>query len=235
MKSFVGVLLLVGTAAAQPVAQPQPQPQSQPQPQPQPQVQPQPQPLPPVVPGAQQAPWYRFTLVDGRVIDVQIVGGDNANYHVRTGGALYSIPRAQVAQSIPLAQPMVYAPPPPPVAQPVSEDKEKDRIGRKAGWFYFGSAYVLTAAIALAKRDNDSDASAGLIPIIGPVIWAGVNDDDDFFEDGWDWLAGFDMLIQGAGVYLILTGGDNKTNTNAVTLSPLSRQGAHGVVLSGSF
>ena len=67
------------------------------------------------------------------------------------------------------------------------------------------------------------------------MLWAGVNDEDDLFEDGWDWLAGFDSLIQVTGVYFILTGSGSRKTTNAVTLSPLSRRGMHGVVLSGSF
>ncbi len=238
----------------QPPPQPQPQPQPHPQPQPPPPPQPQPSPSPPPLPAGQgqASAWYRFTLNDGRVIDVQIVGGDAANYHVNVGGAVYSVPRASVVSSMPLAQPTTqpgtyapqpsaqqpgaYGPPPvPPVAQPINEDRGNflDRNRRAAGWVYLGLGYFIVAPIALARRDNDSSASAGLIPVVGPLIWTLSNDDDDAFEDGWDWLAGTDCLIQTFGIYLVLTGGQQKKN--AVTLSPMRGRGTHGLAVSGSF
>ncbi len=196
---------------------------------------PQPQPQP-----SAAAPWYRFTLVDGRVLDVQIVGGDAASYHIQTGGAVYSIPRANVASSIALAAPTAYAPPPtayaPPPAAPADDRNFIQRNRRAAGWMYLGSMYLLTAGIALARTDNDSDAKTGLIPVVGPMIWAGINDEDKLFEDGWDWLAAGDTLMQGLGVYLILTGGDQGgPGQPQYTLAPLARNGAHGVSLSGRF
>jgi hypothetical protein len=61
---------------------------------------------------------------------------------------------------------------------------------------YFGLGYLAIAPFALARRDNDGQAAAGLIPVVGPLLWTIPNDDDDAFEDGWDWLAGLDTAIQ---------------------------------------
>ena len=83
--------------------------------------------------------------------------------------------------------------------------------------------------------DNDSSASAGLIPVFGPLLWTMANDEDDPFEDGWDWLALGDTLIQGTGLYLIITGGKNSSAQKSVRLTPLSGRGQHGFALSGSF
>jgi hypothetical protein len=70
--------------------------------------------------------------------------------------------------------------------------------------------------------------------VVGPPIWTMSHDEDDPFEDGWDWLAATDTLIQGFGVYLILKGG-SAPRGNQVTVSPLGRHGAHGLAISGSF
>jgi hypothetical protein len=260
---LVAVLAMQTRAEAQqpqPQQQPQSQPQQQPQPQSQPQQQPQSQPQPPQQPQSQpqqqqhqQAqqqpqqqqqqpqqppPFYRFTLNDGRVIDVQIVGGDATNYHVQTGGAVYSVPRASVVSSVALAQPVVYAAPPPPeMAQPVGDKPDwLSRNRRTAGWVYFAMGYFIVAPIALAKMDNDDDASSGLIPVVGPLIWTMNNDSDDAFEDGWDWLAATDTLIQGLGIYLVITGGkDSSGNTKTVRLTPMTGRGTHGFAIGGSF
>jgi hypothetical protein len=228
VKRLVGAGALIAILATSVAAQPQPQPAPPPQPQPQPQ-----QPAAP-------PQWYRFTLVDGRVLDVQIVGGDAASYHIQTGGQVYSIPRANVASSIALAAPTAYAPPPtayaPPAPMMPSDDRNFiQRNRRAAGWAYLGSMYLLTAGIALARRDSDSDATTGLIPVVGPMIWAGINDEDKLMEDGWDWLAATDTLMQGIGVYLILTGDQDEPGQPKYTLAPLARNGAHGLSFSGRF
>ena len=227
--TVIAVCMMSSTALAQ---QPQPQPQPQPQ--------------------AQQAPWYRFTLNDGRVIDVQVVGGDATSYHILQTGQLYSIPKANVVGSIalpngpqaaqPQPQPMYapqpqpqyapqYAPPPPP--PPAREDNFLDRNPRAAGWFYFGSFYLVTVMVALAKRDEDRTANAGLIPVAGPLIWALSEDQDDAFEDGWDWLAATDGLIQAAGLYLILS--PRTSSSNQVTLTPTTRRDYGGIAIMGTF
>lgn len=236
------MLALITSASAQPSTTPPAAPTTPPSTT----TTPTPVPSPPPLPAGQgqTSGWYRFTLNDGRVIDVQLVGGDAANYHVMTGGAVYSVPRASVVSSLPLAppaaqpvaQPVAYPPPPPPVAQPIDENRGNflDRNPRAAGWVYLGMGYFIVAPIALARRDNDSTAAAGLIPIVGPLIWTIGEDEDDAFEDGWDWLAGLDCLIQAGGLYLVLTGGSSKKKQQ-VTLSPMAGRGSHGVAISGSF
>ena len=205
-----GIASAVLAVSAAAVAQPGPQPQPQPQ------------------------PWYRMTLNDGRVVDVQVVGGDATSYHVQMSGAVYSLPRANVVSSIALVP--ASAPPPPPVAQPIRDDKDPlARNPRVAGWVWFGAAYLITVPIALARSDNDSSANAGLIPVVGPLIWTLSGDDNDAFEDGWDWLAAADGLIQGLGLYLIISGGKDSSTQQTVRLVPVSGRGQHGFAIGGTF
>ena len=209
-------------------------------------AQPQPQPQP------AQAPWYRLTLDDGRVVDVQIVGNDAASFHVLMNGATYSLPRTKIVGSVALQPaapppaavppPNAYAPqpyaapPPPPPAAPVSESNDIfSKRRRAAGFAYFGAAYFITAPIALARMDNDNSAKLGLIPVVGPLAWSLAEDEDDAFEDGWDWLGALDTMVQGLGVYLILTGGDGSTKQQTVRLVPMSGRGQHGFAIGGSF
>lgn len=264
--AVVALLAMASTVRAQspgalPPAQPQPQPPAQPQPapvaqppaqgqspaQPQPAqpAQPQPaqpaQPPPAPVPHA-QAPWYRLTLNDGRVVDVQIVGGDATNYHVVMAGTVYSLPRANVVSSVALV-PVVYTPqapaappPPPPPAQVVDDNKDPfDGKPRTVGGLYFGVSYLTTVAIALAKRDDDPDAVGGLVPVVGPLLWTLTNDDNDAFEDGWDWLAALDTLMQGMGLYLMVTGTELRGNKKTVRLHPMTGRNQHGFAISGAF
>jgi hypothetical protein len=206
------------------------------------------QPPPYGQPAPQQAPWFRLTLDDGRVIDVQIVGNDAANFHVQQNGAVYALPRAKIVSSVALsapapaytpppapayAPPPVYAPPPPPPAVPLDEKKDwAERNPRAAGWAYFGSAYVLTACIALARQDNDSTAWTGLIPVVGPMAWTVSDDEDDLFEDGWDWLALGDSLIQAGGLIMVMS---SSKKSGGVALTPVSRRSFHGLALGGTF
>ena len=215
---------MIATTSFASAQQAQPQPQPQPQWQSPPPAQPQPAPQ-------QHGAWYRFTLNDGRVIDVQIVGGDATSYHVMTGGALYSIPRANVLSSVALQPAVMYTPPPPP---PAPEPARKPGNKRMGGIATFGVWYGLTAMIAAARDDNDSSARAGFVPVIGPILWTVSNDEDDFLEDGWDWLAVTDTLVQGIGVYWIITGGQDSSSTK-VSLTPVTRRNFHGFAVGGSF
>jgi hypothetical protein len=227
LAAALGIVAITGSVYAQPQAQPPPQAQPQP------------------------APWYRLTLDDGRVVDVQIVGNDAANFHVLMNGATYSLPRTKIVGSValqpaaptpsPVPPPTAYAPqpyaaPPPPPAAPVAEDNDVfSKRRRAAGFAYLGAAYFITAPIALARMDNDSNAKLGLIPVVGPLAWPLADDEDDAFEDGWDWLGAFDAAIQGLGLYLIITGDSGSTKQQTVRLVPMSGRGQHGFAIGGSF
>jgi hypothetical protein len=173
---------------------------------------------------------------------VQIVGGDATSYHVQTGGAVYSLPRAKVLASIALAPAVIQTapapavPPGPPPAPPSAESTEPSGYSRrKAGIAYFAMSWGLTAVIASARSDNDPDARLGFIPILGPLGWTLANDEDDFGEDGWDWLAIFDSAIQAGGIYWMVVGGRFGGRDKPVVVSPISRRSFHGVAISGSF
>lgn len=109
------------------------------------------------------------------------------------------------------------------------------RHPRAVGFIYFGSAYLITAAIALARRDNDKNAVAGLVPVAGPLLWTIAGDEDDACEDGWDWLAAADGVIQLAGLYFMISGGKDRSTQQTVRLVPLSWRGQHGFALGGTF
>lgn len=128
-----------------------------------------------------------------------------------------------------------YAPMPAPMTQPLAPptDERKEMGGRAAGAYFFALSYGITILAASAKVDDDKSARAGYIPVVGPIMWAFGDDEDDIGEDGWDWLAAGGTLIQGMGAYLLITGGNVKSTKVKVTAVTTKHYG--GLVVGGSF
>ena len=207
---------------------------------------------------AQQAPqWVRLSLDDGRFVDGYITGGDAANYFVQTSYGYFSILRTNVVAVTPMAQqapqpqpqpqyapppqyaPRQYAPPPQyappqPMAPPSEGQSDGKATGRVAGFLYFGVSYGITAMVASAKVDDDPTAKAGYIPVVGPIMWAFADDEDDVGEDGWDWLAALGTLTQGLGVYMIITG-ETGAKSSKVKVSAVSTKHYSGLAIGGRF
>jgi hypothetical protein len=186
---------------------------------------------------AQPARWARLSLADGRSVDGQITGGDAAHYFVQTPHGYFSIPRATVVAVTPLGQPAAAhapsQPPPPPPAMGPTAEGGPIVSKRTAGLSVFVGTYLLTASIAAARVDDDDDAKTGLIPVLGPVVWATRNDDDKFGSDGWDYLAMMSTGIQVLGLFQVLTGkGAAKTGVN---ISAISTKDYGGFAVSGGF
>jgi hypothetical protein len=184
----------------------------------------------------QPAQWVRLSLNDGRFVDGYITGGDAGNYFIQTSYGYFSILRTNVVAVTPMGAPVqpTYAPSPTAYAPPPPESRSrKSELGRAAGVAYFGLAYGITVLSASAKVDDDKSAKAGYIPVVGPMLWAFADDEDDVGEDGWDWLAVGGTLVQGLGAWLIITGGaqsSSKVGVTAVTTRHYS-----GLAVGGSF
>ena len=86
-----------------------------------------------------------------------------------------------------------------------------------------------------AKVDDDDTAKAGYIPVFGPIMWAFSKDEDDVGEDGWDWLAVGGSLVQGMGVWLIITDGESAKSNNKVNVSAITTKSYSGLVVGGRF
>jgi len=192
-------------------------------------------------------PYWRFTLTDGRVIDAYVVGGDPQSYFVQTPQGTFSIAKALVTSTVALV-----VPPPivmPPQAQPVpmmmmpptpmaTEDPLNQTL---AGIVCFGSFYGMTAIIAASRDDDDPDAKAGYIPVIGPLIWT-ASDAGDWGEDGYDWLALGSAVFQAGGIAGMIKGlaGDHDaaktaSTSSTLTLQPVSTPTYAGFSLGGVF
>jgi hypothetical protein len=189
----------------------------------------------------QPAQWVRLSLNDGRFVDGYITGGDGANHFVQTSYGYFSILRTNVVAITPMGAPAPapaayapnpgYAPMPSPYARP--EGKKSD-FGRGAGLVYFGVFYGITVLAASAKVDNDNSAKAGYIPVVGPMLWAFSDDEDDVGEDGWDWLAVGGTLMQGMGAWLFITGGESKSSKR-VSITPVTSRHYSGLAAFGRF
>jgi hypothetical protein len=196
-----------------------------------------------------QSVWYRFTLSDGRVVDAQLVGGDQHNYFISTPqGQTYSLARSTVTAAVALQptqpqpvvqppaypayqpQPMYQAPLPPPA------DFGEPRTSKFAGGLgVFLGTYLITASIAIARDDEDDDAKLGLIPVLGPILWT-ASDEGDWGDDGWDWLGAVSAFVQGAGVYGMLAGkGSEPKKQRAVHITPAAGHGMAYVSVGGRF
>lgn len=198
----------------------------------------------------QPAQWVRLSLNDGRFVDGYITGGDAVSYFVQTSYGYFSIVRGNViavtpmgaAQPAPAAMPMSPTPqmqapmaPMAPMAQPLAPPAESDSSGmtRGLGLVYFGISYGVVALAASAKADDDDSAKAGFIPIVGPILWAWTDDEDDLGEDGWDWLAAVGTIAQGAGLYAALVGG--KSSSSKPRLTAVSSKRFSGLALAGTW
>jgi hypothetical protein len=211
---LVLVAALAGHVAAQPYAQPQP-----------------------------PAGWVRISLADGRFVDGYVTGGDAVNIFIQTSHGYFSIPRAQIvgtapisapAAPPPMAAPAPMPPPPAPIPAPPPPERtgEHDVGARAAGVLYFGMSYAIVAVAASAKRDEDDTATLGFIPVAGPIAWAAKDDEDDFGEDGWDWLAMLGSTTQALGLYLVLGGGKSRDKSKPLLSATTTRDYA-GVSLAG--
>jgi hypothetical protein len=195
----------------------------------------------------QPAPWYRFTLTDGRVVDGQWVGGNAQSYFVQTTGGTFSIARENVLGAVPLmasapqAPPSVtVVPPPRPVVYvlPVAEEKpSRGRSRMASGLGLFASTYFITAMVALVARNQDRDASLGLIPVAGPLLWTQTRDDnEEWREDTWNWLALASSIAQAGSLIIAFTDlGDPSKRTRILSVSPVTGRNFGGVALAGSF
>jgi len=200
-------------------------------------------------PQQQAAQWVRLSLNDGRFVDGYLTGGDAASYFVQTSYGLFSIARANVIAVTPMGTapvappPTAYAPDPNPMpapmptptAQPLAPPSENksQAFGRGVGIAYFGISYGVVALAASAKSDDDDSAKAGFIPVVGPILWAWGDDEDDLGEDGWDWLAAVGTITQLTGVWLAITGDDRKSKGAKVTA--VSTKSYSGFAVVGSW
>jgi hypothetical protein len=99
----------------------------------------------------------------------------------------------------------------------------------------FAGGYLITASIAIARDDEDPDAKLGLIPVLGPILWT-ASDEGDWGDDGWDWLGALSTFVQGAGVYGMIAGWDDrKSNPRTVQITPAAGRGMAYVSLGGRF
>jgi hypothetical protein len=169
-----------------------------------------------------QAQWSRITLVDGRVVDGQITGGDQVNLFVQTQAGVFSIARTQVSY----VTPMQAAPMPP----PPESSGGLPRFNKGAVTFF--GTYAITGIIALGRMEKDDDAKLGLIPLVGPVLWTRT-DDDKYFSDGYDWLAVLSTGCQAIGIVQWLT--SRQTVSPGVNIVTVGTKTFSGVSLSGQW
>lgn len=69
------------------------------------------------------------------------------------------------------------------------------------------------------------------IPIAGPILWT-ASDEDNFGNDGWDWLAIVSTFCQGAGVYG--AGSKPSSSQKKITVVPDSGRNYGGITFSGT-
>jgi hypothetical protein len=198
--------------------------------------------------------WWRFTLVDGQTLDAYVVSSDDTNLVIQTPQGTFTLERSRIAASSVLpgpstaqpAQPVqrpyvppanTYTPPQPYTAQSQAYDEAREDNRVRNALAGFAVFYGLAALIALARLDDDEDARYGFIPVAGPMIWA-ATDDDDFFEDGWDWLATLSTLSQLSIVGAFMKGDDRGTQApkTGMTMTVMSAPGGGGgLSVMGSF
>jgi hypothetical protein len=201
-----------------------------------------------------QAPMYRLTLVDGRVVDGYLTGSDAQSYFINVGGTVYSLPRSNVVSALPLGAPPpapVYAPPtspppyspapysPPMYSPPTPAPSEPTgRTGQNlmAGILSFGLFYGITVAVARNRSDEDPDADLGYIPIVGPILWTAA-DEGKWGEDGYDWLAALATLGQASAIFLMFKpdSWNNKKKKGWFSISPTGGPSYAGVFARGRF
>lgn len=152
----------------------------------------------------------RLQLVDGRVVEGRITGGDAASYYIETPLGYFSIARSQVVA--------------------ITPEGGSPKARRAASIGVAAGTYLLTTSIAFARMKEDDDAGYALVPVVGPILWTAKNDGDDFLEDGWDWLALGSATIQAAGLLGAFSG--TRTRDHAlVQITPTGR----GLSVAGSF
>jgi hypothetical protein len=202
---------------------------------------------------APPAPFYRFTMRDGRVIDAYWTGGDANNYFIQTPAGTFWLSRADVVAAAPFTAapvapvptyPAPTYPAPAPARDPYfrneasdhPEPKDTRSADKREGLLIFGGFYAITALIAMGRLADDKDAAAGLLPIVGPVAWT-MADDDKWLSDGYDWLALTSASCQLIGIFRWIDGvtKDAPKKKTAVSVVPVSRGDYGGFVVTGSF
>jgi hypothetical protein len=179
----------------------------------------------------QPAQWVRLSLNDGRFVDGYITGGDATSYFVQTSYGYFSLVRTNVIAVTPMGPAPARSPTPPAFAPPATENPYPSKtFGRGLGIAYFAISYGVVVLAASAKSDEDDSARTGYIPLVGPILWAWTDDEDDVGEDGWDWIAAVGTITQGAGLYLALTGGERKKSGPRLTAVSTKRYSGLAVV-----
>jgi len=184
------------------------------------------------VPSAPAQTLYHFTLVDGRAFEARLLGADADAFYVETATGRYTLSRDQVRMMV-VGQDRAFDPQGTQMRPALSTTARPPTRSHAAGTAGFVMLYGTTVLVAYLV--DDADSKLGYIPVIGPLLWTGVNDDDDFLKDGWDWLAVFVTLGQAMSAYNMIAGTPVKTKSSAITLRPLSSSSMHGFALTGEF
>jgi hypothetical protein len=178
---------------------------------------------------------YRFTLVDGRVVDGALVGGDAQTYWVQTAQGTFSIPKANVVSWSAVEEAKPAPAPEQPEPEKKKEEEEISTFQQGLGVFVIGYGVPILAALLVHEKDSDADWA--FIPVYGPIAWTST-DEDDWGTDGWDYLAGAFSVIQVAGIAAMIYSAFEpapRKKQAAVTIAPAIGGDIAGLVVGGRF
>ncbi|MBI2894504.1 MAG: hypothetical protein HYY06_13210 [Deltaproteobacteria bacterium] len=170
---------------------------------------------PPVVQVAPASPPARFVLVTGAVIIGTLVAQDAELFTISTATGTVQVRRVDVAsmdyQTAPPPTVVVAAAPPPAPFLPPPRPRRRGRGLTIAGAIVFGLSYGLSASIGASVGRESPSAYWFLVPVAGPMIWAGATDcghdvDEQACRAVTYTFGTFLTLIQAAGATMLIAG-----------------------------
>ncbi len=195
----------------------------------------------PVAPPPPQV--MRYILASGAIVIGSEVGGDAEWVMIQTGTGVVQIRRAEIASmDYQVGQGTVAVVAPQPQPQPYGQyaSPPPRRRGRGlliAGSIVFGISYGMPALIALTVSQESPSALWFLLPVAGPLLWAGNTcSDEGVWEDGCRALAttfaAFISLVQAAGMVMLIVGMSMRASSDDGQVADDGPRLAHGLELT---